>query len=228
MTLTGTGANNGTGNTLDNILTGNSSANVLTGGAGNDTYVVGTGDSVIENASAGTDTVQSSITWTLGTNLENLTLIGTAAINGSGNASNNALAGNSANNVLTGLGGNDTYFYSRGGSQDMVVDTSGASDTMLFGFTINPLDLVISRQANDLRLSVYGTSDQVTIQNWYLGASNQTEVIQAGNGQQLMNTQVNQLIQAMAGFTQQTGLSWDQAVAQRPQDVQQILAAHWQ
>ena len=99
---------------------------------------------------------------------------------------------------------------------------------MLFGSTINPLDLILSKQANDLRLSVYGTSDQVTIQNWYLGVSNQTEVIQAGNGQQLMNTQVNQLIQAMAGFTQQTGLSWDQGLAQRPQDVQQILAANWQ
>lgn len=54
------------------------------------------------------------------------------------------------------------------------------------------------------------------------------EVIQAGNDQQLMNTQVNQLIQAMAGSAQQTGLSWEQAVAERPQDMQQILAANWQ
>jgi Ca2+-binding RTX toxin-like protein len=228
LTLTGTGAINGTGNTLNNVLTGNSGANVLTGGAGNDTYVVGTGDSVVENAGAGTDTVQSAITWTLGTNLENLMLIGTAAINGTGNASNNTLAGNSGNNVLTGLGGNDIYQYSRGGGQDTVVDNSGTSDTMQFGVTINPLDLVISRQANDLRLTIHGSTDQVTIQNWYSAATNQAETIQAGNGQTLLSTQVDQLIQAMAGFTSQTGLTWDQAIDQRPQNVQTVLAASWQ
>jgi Ca2+-binding RTX toxin-like protein len=228
LTLTGTTAINGTGNTLDNILTGNSGANVLTGGAGNDTYVVGTGDSVVENAGGGTDTVQSAITWTLGTNLENLMLIGTAAINGTGNASNNTLAGNSGNNVLTGLGGNDIYQYSRGGGQDTVVDNSGTSDTMQFGVTINPLDLVISRQANDLRLTIHGSTDQMTIQNWYSGATNQAETIQAGNGQTLLSTQVDQLIQAMAGFTQQTGLTWDQAIDQQPTQVQTVLAASWQ
>ena len=167
LTLTGTTAVNGTGNTLDNVLTGNSAVNTLTGGAGNDTYVVGTGDTVTEAASAGTDTVQSAVTWTLGANLENLTLIGSSAINGTGNTLNNTIAGNSANNTLTGLGGNDTYLYGRGGGQDTVIDNSGASDSMLFGLTINPLDLVITRQVNDLRLAIHGSADSVTIQNWY-------------------------------------------------------------
>lgn len=228
LTLTGTTAINGTGNTLNNVLTGNSAANVLTGGAGNDTYVVGTGDTVTEAASAGTDTVQSAVTWTLGANLENLTLTGANAINGVGNTLNNTLMGNSANNVLSGLGGNDSYHYSRGGGQDTVIDNSGTSDTMLFGATINPLDLVISRQANDLRLTIHGSTDQVTIQNWYSGTTNQTETVQAGDGQTLLSTQVDQLIQAMAGFTAQTGLTWDQGIDQQPAQVQTILAASWQ
>ncbi len=228
LTLTGTAAINGTGNTLDNTLIGNSAANVLTGGAGNDTYVIGTGDSIVENAGAGTDTVQSSITYTLGANVENLTLIGTAAISGTGNTLNNIMAGNSANNTLTGQGGSDTYLYSRGGGQDTVNDNSGTSDKVLFGTTINPVDLVLSRQANDLRLAIHGSTDMVTIQNWY-GASTtaQIETIQAGNGQALLNTQVDQLIQAMASFGQQTGLTWDQAIDQRPQEVQTLLAASW-
>ncbi len=227
LILTGSTAINGTGNTMDNILTGNSGSNVLTGGAGNDTYVVGTGDSVVESASAGTDTVRSSVAWTLGTNLENLTLTGTSAVNGTGNASNNALGGNSANNILSGLGGNDTYLYNRGGGQDTVIDNAGAADSILFGAPINPLDLVLSRQANDLQLAIHGSTDQVTIQNWYGGATNQMETIQAGNGQTLLNTQVDQLIQAMASFSQQTGLTWDQAIDQRPQEVQTVLAANW-
>ncbi len=229
LTLTGTTAINGTGNALDNVLTGNSAANVLTGGAGNDTYIVGTGDTVTEAASAGTDTVQSAVAWTLGANLENLTLIGTAAVNGTGNTSNNILAGNSANNTLSGLSGNDTYLYGRGGGQDTVIDNSGTSDALAFGATINPLDLVLTRQVNDLRLAIHGSTDSVTIQNWYTSpTTNQIEDLQAGNGQHLMNTKVDQLIQAMAAFGQQTGLTWDQAIDQRPQDVQTILAANWQ
>ncbi|MBH0181393.1 MAG: hypothetical protein HP490_06890 [Nitrospira sp.] len=229
LTLTGTSAINATGNTLDNVLTGNSGHNALTGGAGNDSYVVGTGDTVTEAVSAGTDMVYSAVAWTLGSNVENLTLTGTTAVNGTGNTLNNVLSGNSANNVLTGVGGNDTYLYSRGGGQDTVVDNAGASDSMVFGATINPLDLVLSRQVNDLRLSIHGSTDSVTIQNWYTRpTANQVETIQAGNGQAMLNTQVDQLILAMASFSHRTGLTWDQAIDQSPTDVQAVLAASWQ
>lgn len=245
LTLIGTTAINGTGNGLNNILIGNSAVNTLTGGAGNDTYVVGAGDTVVETLNAGTDTVQSSVTWTLGANLENLTLTGSAAINGTGNTLANVLTGNDGNNALAGGDGNDTiiggqgddvlsggsgndlFQFARGDGQDTITDTNGSSDRLNFDSAINPLDIMLSQSASDLRIALYGSTDQVTIANWYGGATNQIETVQAGNGQQLMNTQVNQLIQAMAGFTQQTGLSWEQAVAQRPQDVQQILAANW-
>ncbi len=96
------------------------------------------------------------------------------------------------------------------------------------GSAIDPIDLVISRQANDLRILVHGTSDEVTIQNWYRGAASQVETIQTGNGQVFLSTQVDHLIQAMASFSQQTGLTWDQAIDQQPQQVQAVLAASWQ
>ena len=63
---------------------------------------------------------------------------------------------------------------------------------------------------------------------WYARPrTNQIEYVQAANGQHLLNAQVNQLIQAMASFSQQTGLTWDQGIDQRPQDVQGVLAASW-
>ena len=130
LTLTGSSAINATGNALDNVLTGNTGNNVLTGGAGNDTYVVNaTGDSVVENAGEGTDTVQSSISYTLGANVENVTLTGTSAINATGNALDNVLTGNSGNNVLTGGAGNDTYVVNATG--DSVVENAGeGTDTV--------------------------------------------------------------------------------------------------
>ncbi|MFM7875230.1 MAG: bluetail domain-containing putative surface protein, partial [Microcystis panniformis] len=127
LTLTGTANLNGTGNNLNNILTGNSGNNILTGlagndsldgkagtdtmigGLGNDTYTVdNTGDIVTENLNEGTDTVKASISYTLTDNVENLTLTGTANLNGTGNNLNNILTGNSGNNILTGNEGNDT------------------------------------------------------------------------------------------------------------------------
>ncbi|GCL41010.1 beta strand repeat-containing protein [Dolichospermum planctonicum] len=127
LTLTGAAAINGTGNTVSNVLTGNGANNTLTGGAGNDTLdggagndnlIGGVGDdiyivnsttvTITELTNGGTDTQSTSVTSTLATNVENLTLIGTAAIDGTGNAANNVLTGNGADNTLDGGAGNDT------------------------------------------------------------------------------------------------------------------------
>ncbi len=81
--------------------------------------VVSIGDTIMENVNEGTDTVQSDVTWTLGANLECLTLTGTSAINGTGNSANNTFRGNSAANVLTGGAGKDTL---TGGAGNDVFD----------------------------------------------------------------------------------------------------------
>jgi Ca2+-binding RTX toxin-like protein len=80
----------------------------LIGGGGNDIYTVdAAADVVIELAGEGTDLVQSSVTYGLSAEVENLTLTGAAAIDGLGNTLANTLTGNAANNVLTGGAGND-------------------------------------------------------------------------------------------------------------------------
>lgn len=108
--ITLTGAGSATGNGADNVLDGSqySGANKLVGGLGDDTYIVGAGDTTVENAGEGTDTVRASISWTLATNLEDLVLGGSGNINGSGNASANQITGNAGKNKLIGGAGNDT------------------------------------------------------------------------------------------------------------------------
>ena len=139
LTLTGNTSINGTGNSMNNVITGNSGNNILDGGsgndtmqggAGNDTYIVdSTGDVVKENLYQGNDTVQSSISYTLGSNIENLTLTGNGSINGTGNALNNILIGNSGNNILVGGAGNDLI---SGGSGNDTLSGGTGTDSFLF------------------------------------------------------------------------------------------------
>ena len=205
LELTG-GALRGTGNLFNNHMRGNAGNNDLSGGKGDD----------ILEGNAGDDRL----------------LGGTGDDSLHGGLGDDSLDGGSGNDSMSGGVGNDTYRVDRGAGQDRISEndgTVGNSDRLLYGTTVNPLDLVLSRQVDDLRIAIHGSADAVTVQNWYSTPTTaQVETIQAGNGQSLLSTQVDQLIQAMAGFTQQTGLTWDQAIDQQPQNVQTVLAASWQ
>jgi len=105
------------------------------------------GDTVTELAGVGSgiDTVQSSISYALGINLENLTLTGSANLNGSGNGLGNTLTGNSGNNILNGGAGNDTL---DGGAGNDTLIGGLESDTLLGGLgddtlTYNSADIKI-------------------------------------------------------------------------------------
>ena len=124
----GAGTDNLSGGLGNDTLNGGVGNDSMTGGVGNDIYLVdSTTDTITEAAGAGTDTVQSSINYTLGINLENLNLTGTGAINGTGNTLNNILTGNSAANILNGGDGNDSLI--GGNGSDTLLGSVGA-DTL--------------------------------------------------------------------------------------------------
>ncbi|MEI5682187.1 Calx-beta domain-containing protein [Mesorhizobium sp. CCNWLW179-1] len=105
-------------------LDGGAGNDAMYGGTGNDTYVVNSlSDQTIEAVSQGTDTVRSSISLTLGANIERLELQGTTNLVGNGNSLNNTVIGNSGNNVLRGGAGNDLL--SGGAGKDTLAGGSG-------------------------------------------------------------------------------------------------------
>jgi trimeric autotransporter adhesin len=108
----------------NDTLDGGLGVDSMSGGNGNDTYFVDDiSDTLIELQGEGTDTVQSTITFTLGEDFENLTLLGSAALTGAGNAANNTLRGNAGASSLVGGAGNDTYVVSVVGTS--IVELAG-------------------------------------------------------------------------------------------------------
>lgn len=115
----------------------------LQGGAGNDTYIIARNDVIIEQAGGGIDLVQSSISHTLGANIENLTLTGTTNLNGTGNGANNSITGNAGANRLGGLGGNDTL---TGAAGNDTLDGGLGNDRLIGG---DGTDSLIGGDGND-------------------------------------------------------------------------------
>ncbi|MBB6343173.1 Ca2+-binding RTX toxin-like protein [Pseudomonas fluvialis] len=187
LTLTGTAAINATGNNRNNVLIGNANANTISGrdgddtinggagadtligGLGNDLYVIDNTEDTIEETTISVeeiDTAWSFVDWSLGENLENLLLVGSAAINGIGNSKDNRIIGNAAANVIDGGDGNDFIDGGMGtapqGSEekpneDDVLSGDAGNDT-IYGQEGN--DVLYGGEGND---SLYGGDDEDTL-----------------------------------------------------------------
>ncbi|MEN5035388.1 cadherin-like domain-containing protein [Pseudomonas sp. TWI929] len=192
--LGGAGNDRLNGDDGNDILDGGAGNDTLAGGAGDDIYIVDqAGDTVSEGFAAGTDTVRSSLNYTLGANLENLELTGGGNLNGTGNSLDNLLTGNTGNNrldggagndVLAGRRGNDTYVYGQNYGNDQIDNSGGAAndvDTLqLVGLNSNQVRFV--RLSNDLQMQVIATGATLTVKGFYLGSDNEIDRVRFDNG----------------------------------------------
>jgi Ca2+-binding RTX toxin-like protein len=153
-------------------------ADRMIGGAGNDSFVVNNaGDVVVELSGGGIDTVRSSRTYTLGSNVENLVLTDAVAIDGTGNGLANTITGNAAANALGGRAGNDKLV---GGGANDTLDGGLGNDTMLGGagndtFLVDSTGDLVTEAASGGTDTVRSVIDEVL-------ASNVENLVLAGSG----------------------------------------------
>ncbi len=200
-------------------LDGGVGADSMYGNVGNDVYVVDNiGDYVYEDPNEGIDTVQSSITYSLGSHVERLTLTGSAAINGTGNILSNVLTGNDAINILnTGAGndtldgragndtldggvGSDTYLFRLGDGQDTLNDYSTFQedvDILRLVDGIGQSDPVLVKQNEDLYLFL-DKSSCVVVENQFSNADYGVECLEVGGGYYMKRADIENIVNAMS------------------------------
>ncbi len=145
-----------------------------------------------------------------------------------GEDGDDTLRGGAGSDTLDGGAGSDTYAFEAGFGADTIdnYDTQANSVDVAQFDDVSIEDLWFSRSGNNLQITVAGTDDQVTVNNWYSNTHYQLDSIEAG-ASELLNNQVEQLVSAMASYNVPSG-----AGSVVPQDVkdelQSVITAAWQ
>ena len=193
------------GGTGNDSLNGGTGADDMRGGPGNDTYVVDSPNDRVDElngSGSGIDTVVSSVTFNLAGaaaqgGIENLTLRGTANINGFGNALNNSIVGDDGANHLVGWSGSDLL--NGGLGNDML--TGGQGNNTLVNSTSDQVDELtdagsgIDTVASSVTFNLAGAAVLGGVENLALqGAANVNGFGNALNNSIIGNGGANQLV----------------------------------
>lgn len=188
---------------LDLTLSGTSGNDTLTGGAGNDTL----------NGLAGNDNLVGGT--------------GNDVLNGG--LGTDTLAGGAGDDTLVGDKGNDTYLFNRGEGHDTIIDKDSTwfnSDTLkISGAKSN--QLWFTRSGSNLDIAIIGTTDKVTVHDWFTSSANRVEKITAmGDNKALNLTKLNSLVSAMASFTP-SAMAGTDLPTNTPAAVTKLIASSW-
>jgi Ca2+-binding RTX toxin-like protein len=245
----GAGADILLGGDGDDILIGGADGDTLDGGSGVDTLdyagsTAGVTIDLLSNTATGGhatgDVISGFENITGSAHNDNLTGDGgnNKLVGGAGNdnllgdAGNDDLSGGTGNDTLTGGAGNDVYRFAKGDGADTIVESGllADSDQLVFASDVKSDDLWFRQDGNNLVISVLGTDDSVTVQNWFSGTGNVIEEIRAGDGKVLDHSEVQLLINAMSSFQPSSaahpfGIKADDSL---PQQVATVYASTWQ
>ncbi|UKJ76024.1 calcium-binding protein [Azospirillum brasilense] len=121
----------------------------------------------------------------------------------SGGDGDDDLYGGAGNDTLAGGPGNDTYRFAPGGGNDRIVenDADTGTDRLVFDSAVDPHQLWFRKVGTDLELQLVGTADKVTVAGWFSGTTHRLDSIEIADGPVLEASSVDQMVQAMAGFT---------------------------
>ncbi|MBF0169448.1 MAG: hypothetical protein HQL45_17730 [Alphaproteobacteria bacterium] len=145
-----------------------------------------------------------------------------------GGAANDTIDGGLGTDTLAGGLGADIYKFGRGGSADTINNQGhgGEGDQVAFASGIATDQLWFARSGNDLLVSVIGSSDQVNVQGWYASVANHVDRFATTDGQVLLDSQVDNLVSAMAGFAPPA--MGQTTLPQNYQDsLSPVIAANW-
>jgi Ca2+-binding RTX toxin-like protein len=175
----------------DNIMNGTSGADTLQGTSGRD-VISGDAGADILHGEGGNDSLHGGdgADWVYGEAGNDFLF---------GDAGDDTLAGGAGNDYLGGGLGNDVFLFSRGGGSDYVSDydeTSGNTDTLRFDATVSASDIAVIRDGSSLYLAIDGTSDRITLANWFDGDAYKLERVEFADGT-VWNTAD---LEAMAGL----------------------------
>jgi Ca2+-binding RTX toxin-like protein len=146
----------------------------------------------------------------------------------SGLAGNDTLVGNLGNDTLIGGSGADTYRFKRGDGRDTLIENDINTlnkDVLAFG-DVASNQLWFARSGQSLVVSVIGTQDQVTVQDWFKGSAYRVEAFTSGDGKSLSSSRVNNLVSAMAKFSAPAEGSTTLPVT-TAKALQPVLATSW-
>ena len=197
-----------TGSIANDLLYGDGGNDTLRGNAGNDTLYGDAGNDTLEG-NAGNDLLYGDA--------GNDTL--------EGNAGNDTLVGGTGNDRLEGGEGDDVYIFNKGDGEDRIFDANGLADEIRLGH--ESVDVVFERVNSSLRVRMPGSLDAITIDSWYNGDAYKIETFKSTDGNVITHTQIESLIQAMASFQNDTGMTWEQALSEQPSQVRSIVQEYW-
>ncbi|WP_275472450.1 calcium-binding protein, partial [Pseudomonas citronellolis] len=194
------------------LLRGELGSDTITAAGGNDTLWGGAGNDNL-NGEAGNDLLQGDE--------GNDYLYG-----GSGN---DTLIGGIGNDYLSGDAGSDTYIFNAGFGLDVVNNyhtDANTLDQLVFGDGVGSDSLWFRKNGSNLDVSVIGSQDKVSINNWYSGDAYHVGQFVSADGKTLMESQVQNLVNAMAAFGVPTGGESNLTYEQR-QQLEVVIAANW-